>query len=101
MATNSTVIKTLTANAYNGTFEATVNAFKVEGNFNTDGAKVIRNINGTVKQSNNPVLSFSAYKNGDTYRYNFSDIADLSVLVNAASAIGTAITAVEEELSNA
>ena len=96
---NESVIKSLSANSYTGTYEAVSNGLSVSGNFNTNGEKVINNIRGRVLNGDAIVLSFDAFKNGANYRYNFSDVADISQLPAAAAAIAAVIALVEAELA--
>ena len=84
------VITSLNATNYQGSFSFD----GANGNFNTDGNKVLQSING----SKEGLGSFDAYRMGDTFQYNphFSDISKAADLI----AIMTgAINAIEDELA--
>ena len=98
MATTSKVIKSLVAGNYNGTYEATEGSYKVAGNFNTDGQKKMNNISGSVKAGEIQKATFNAWKNGETFRYSFNDIQDISELSAIATSVEAAVSAVEAEL---
>jgi hypothetical protein len=100
MAKNNSIIKTLAANSFSGTFEAPVDSLTVEGNLNTNAQKVLSSVNGRVKNASGlQLLAFNAFKNGESFRYSFSDISDLSVLPSASAAIASALSALQAELT--
>lgn len=99
MSQSNSIIKTLNANSYNGSYETTVDGYFISGNFNTDGNKIISNVSGTVKSDGVVVASFNAYKNGDNFRYNFSDISDITLLSSIASAVETVMETLVAELA--
>ena len=99
MAQNDSVIKSLTANSYSGEYETVVNGYATEGSFNTTGDKELNNIRGSVSSNGVFVASFNAYKNGDSFRYSFSDVSDITVLMAVATAASTAIAQIQAELT--
>lgn len=99
MSQNNSIIKSLITNSYNGSYEATVDGYVVVGNFNADGNKILSNVTGTVKVGDVIVATFNAYKNGDNFRYNFSDITDITLLSEIATAVETVIDTLITELA--
>lgn len=84
------VITSLNATNYQGSFSFD----GANGNFNTDGNKVLQSING----SKEGLGSFDAYRMGDTFQYNphFSDISKASELI---ALMTGSINAIEDELA--
>ena len=87
------------ANSYNGQYEGTESGFLVKGNVSADSQKHITNISGSAIESNQPVVNFSAYGNGQGLSYNFNDIRDFTKFAQAIPAIQAAVAAVQEEIS--
>lgn len=96
-ASNNTIL-TLNANSYQGTFRHVANGLTAEGNFSTDGNKTIVNISGTVKEGENQILAYNAYRNGTTLRYNFNDIRDFSKIAEASVEVQATEAAIVQEL---
>lgn len=92
------VIKSLTAGNYNGTYEYNGATYKVAGSFNTDGNKVMNNISGSVKAGDAIKANFNAWRNGESYRYSFNDIVEVSELAAIAAEVEAAVAAVNAEL---
>ena len=101
MANNSKVIKTLVAGNYTGTYEAAQAPYTISGTVNTDGQKNLQAINGQVKQGQAPKASFTAYKSGEKFIYNFSDIQELSEMSAITEAVESAVAQVVAELTPA
>lgn len=93
------VITSLTPNSFNGAFETIVSEYSIAGQFNTNGDKVLMNIGGAVRLESALIVSFNAYRNGESFRYNFTDISDLSALATVAPMIASVVASVIEELS--
>lgn len=98
MANENKVIKSLSAQSFNGQFEVIGEVYKVSGNFNTDGQKKLTNISGQVQKDEIMVGSFNAW-GSDKMRYNFNDIQDIEILPELSAAISSAVAAVDAELS--
>lgn len=92
------IIKSLNAQSYNGTYETTVNGMVVAGNLNANGKKEANSIYGTVKNGENVLADFNAYRNGDDFSYNFNEIHDIESLPVVAVAIKEVVAAIQEEL---
>ena len=92
------VIKSLTAGNYNGTYEYNGATYKVGGSFNTDGNKVMNNISGSIKAGDAIKANFNAWRNGESFRYSFNDIIDVSELSAIAAEVEAAVAAVNAEL---
>ena len=97
MATNK-IIKTLTANAYNGTFETTNDGISVSGSFSTDGSKTLTGINADVKEGSAPIGNFNGWWNGEKMIYNFNGIEDISKLIAVAQAAESTVQGIAAEL---
>ena len=96
MANN--VIKSLNATNYNGQYEYKGSSYNVAGGLTTDGSKFLNNINGSVKAGDALKANFNAWRNGETFRYNFNDVVDVTELATIAAEVAEAVAAVNAEL---
>lgn len=98
MATNS-VIKSLNALSYEGTFEHTSGGIKVSGTLQTDGNKVLNTFSGSVVEDNVSLAYFNGWGSGDGCRYSFNEISDIEKVAEIAAAVKAARIAIETELA--
>jgi len=99
MATTNSVIKTLNALSYEGTFEHTSEGIKVSGTLQTDGHKVLNTFSGSVTEDNVSLAYFNAWGSGDGCRYSFNEISDIEKVAEIAAAVKAARIAIEAELA--
>ena len=99
MATNK-IIKSLTANAYNGTFEAPYKNVSVAGSISTDGNKSLVGINADVKEGNTLIGNVNGYWNGEKMVYSFNGIEDIIQLTTVANAVQAVVEQIATELAS-
>lgn len=95
-----TTIKSLTAENYRGQFESEIGQLKIEGSFSANNEKKINNLSGAVTQGKNRVAGFNAYRQGDKFSYNFSEVNDLDSLAQMSAAVKEAIEELPELVAN-
>ena len=93
------IIKTLNAQSYTGNYEASIGGNVVSGTLNTDGKKELNNIYGSVNEGDKLLANFNAYRNGEEFSYNFSEIHDIEALPAIVAAIKETVAAIQEELN--
>ena len=94
-------IKKLTANSYFGEFEHTsADGIKVFGNFNTDASKRVNGFSGVAQAGDTSICDFSCntYQNPVTFNYN--NVSDAELLIEAIPEIQGAYEGVVEELEH-
>lgn len=92
------IIKKLNAQSYSGDYETTVDGKVISGTLNANGKKELSSIYGLVKEGDNQLANFNAYRNGEEFSYNFSEIHDIEVIPSIVVAIKETVAAIQEEL---
>lgn len=92
-------ITKITANSYAGQFKSpkgeTIN---VEGNFNTDSNKKLNQFSGFATQDGEKICDFSCNTYANPLSFNYSNVSDPELFLEAIPAIQAAYDAVVEEL---
>jgi len=92
-------ITKMTANSYAGQFKSpNGETITVEGNFNTDSNKKINQFSGNAKQGDIRICDFSCNTYNNPVSFNYSQVSDVNLFLEALPAIQTAYESVIEEL---
>lgn len=94
-----TNIKSLVAEGYKGQYESIVGELKIEGSFSTDGEKKLNNVSGMVMKDTERQAGFNAYRQGEDFRYNFSEIKDLDDMAAISEAVKEAVADISARLA--
>lgn len=92
-------ITNLAANSYAGQFKSPRELdITVEGTFNTDSNKKINQFSGRASQGELRICDFSCNTYADPISFNYSNVSDPELFIDAISCIQNAYDAIVEEL---